>query len=327
MRQRYLCLLLTLLLLAACSGGSDSDNNSNNNTDSGTAAATEAAAAPPESVDNAGSGATAPAAPSASETELAAQVNGTAISLTALERDLEIYQSQALSPAADQNALIATRLESLIDQALIEQAAAERGISITDAEIDAEISAFQQLAQENGTTMEAFFEQQGIRAEEIRSFITRDLLNRQVYAQVVADAPTTADEVHARHILVQDAATAQSLIQELNNGADFAALALQHSLDRSSREDGGDLGWISPGDLIQQEVESAILAMPAGSLSQQPIQSVIGFHVIEVLERASGRPLDATEIAQQQQQLWENWLSQQRAAAQIIRYVGPNAQQ
>jgi parvulin-like peptidyl-prolyl isomerase len=138
--------------------------------------------------------------------------------------------------------------------------------------------------------------------------------------------PTTTAQVRARHILVSDEATARSIISQLEGGADFAQLALEHSLDRSTREAGGDLGWISPGLLLQPEVEAAIFALPVNSRAPEPVQSALGYHIIESIERGEDVPLTPTGLAQRRQQARLDWLDQQRAAATIVRYAGPNAQ-
>ncbi|NJL31753.1 MAG: hypothetical protein HC898_09040 [Phycisphaerales bacterium] len=56
--------------------------------------------------------------------------------------------------------------------------------------------------------------------------------------------------------------TALAILEQLTAGADFAQLALQYSLDPSTREAGGDLGWVALGDLIQKEVETLFLPCP-----------------------------------------------------------------
>jgi peptidyl-prolyl cis-trans isomerase C len=66
----------------------------------------------------------------------------------------------------------------------------------------------------------------------------------QAYERWLADNPPK-DEVRARHILVEEEEAAQALIAELDEGADFAALAEEHSLDPSAEGRGGDLGYFT----------------------------------------------------------------------------------
>ncbi len=102
----------------------------------------------------------------------------------------------------------------------------------------------------------------------------------------------TADQTLARHILVQPSAIrppaeAEALIRDLRgqllDGADFCALAAEHSEDPGSALNCGDLGWSTGEQFVEAFVE-AMDATPTGELSE-PFASTYGWHVIEVLDR------------------------------------------
>lgn len=76
---------------------------------------------------------------------------------------------------------------------------------------------------------------------------------------------------------------AQSLLDSIKNGADFAALAIKYSDDPGSASKGGDLGTVKRG-VFFPEFEAAAFALAPGELSTV-IESPVGFHVIELLER------------------------------------------
>ncbi len=106
-------------------------------------------------------------------------------------------------------------------------------------------------------------------------------------------------QTHARHILIrtdemtsdQDAKNRlEQLYQRIKGGEDFAALARAHSDDKASAIKGGDLGWVSPGDLVPK-FEEVMDALPIGGLSE-PFRTQFGWHIVQVLER---RDHDATE--------------------------------
>ena len=103
---------------------------------------------------------------------------------------------------------------------------------------------------------------------------------------------TTVQQMHVRHILLKpnqildSAAVKEKIIgirAQIVGGSDFATLAHAVSEDPGSANDGGDLGWISPGDLVP-EFEKVVGALPLHTLSE-PIQSRYGWHLAEVLER------------------------------------------
>ncbi|MCG2634587.1 MAG: SurA N-terminal domain-containing protein [Gammaproteobacteria bacterium] len=105
-------------------------------------------------------------------------------------------------------------------------------------------------------------------------------------------------EVRAAHILLtlrEDAdpettrtvlARAESLIEQLQQGADFAKLAAAHSEDRSTASQGGDLGWLTSG-MVDPDLETAALALQPGQISAA-VRTRFGYHILQVRERRGG---------------------------------------
>ncbi len=85
-------------------------------------------------------------------------------------------------------------------------------------------------------------------------------------------------EVKARHILVEKESTANELIKELKNGADFATLAKEHSTGPTG-PNGGDLGWFDPRQMVP-EFSKALATMKDGEFSTTPVKTQFGWHVI-----------------------------------------------
>jgi peptidyl-prolyl cis-trans isomerase SurA len=113
-------------------------------------------------------------------------------------------------------------------------------------------------------------------------------------------SPTVVEQTHVRHILIKlsevvsesDAKHRMDIIKErLDNGGKFAELARQYSEDASAAN-GGDLGWVNPGDTVPQ-FEEAMNALKPDEISQ-PIRSPFGWHIIQVTER---RKQDMTKEA------------------------------
>ena len=91
----------------------------------------------------------------------------------------------------------------------------------------------------------------------------------------------TGTEFNAAHILVETEEEAQSLVEEARGGADFAALAEEHSTGPSGPS-GGGLGWFSEGMMVEP-FQEAVEAMEAGTISD-PVQTQFGWHVIKLNE-------------------------------------------
>lgn len=108
-------------------------------------------------------------------------------------------------------------------------------------------------------------------------------------------------QTRARHILIAadplvDDDEARRRIEALRErilaGTDFSALAREHSDDRGTAGRGGDLGWFNPGTMVP-EFERAARELRPGEISE-PVQTLFGWHLIEVLER---REQDVAEDA------------------------------
>lgn len=104
-----------------------------------------------------------------------------------------------------------------------------------------------------------------------------EALIKEQYEQQYAEPQ---QEYHARHILVDDAETAQQLISELDEGADFAELAQEHSTGPTG-PNGGDLGWFMPEHMVPPFAQ-AVQQLEPGQYTAEPVQTQFGFHVIKL---------------------------------------------
>jgi peptidyl-prolyl cis-trans isomerase C len=86
----------------------------------------------------------------------------------------------------------------------------------------------------------------------------------------------------ARHILVADGETCERLKKDIEGGADFAAVAREHSQCPSARR-GGDLGEFGPGEMVR-EFDTVVFSAPLHTV-QGPVKTQFGYHLIEVTRR------------------------------------------
>lgn len=92
------------------------------------------------------------------------------------------------------------------------------------------------------------------------------------------------EEVHAAHILVADEAKAKSVIDQIKAGKDFNELAKENSTDPSAKTNAGDLGFFKKSDMLPEFADAAFALKP-GEITQVPVQTRFGFHVIKLIER------------------------------------------
>ncbi|SFG69486.1 peptidyl-prolyl cis-trans isomerase C [Duganella sp. CF458] len=87
-------------------------------------------------------------------------------------------------------------------------------------------------------------------------------------------------EYHARHILVKTEKEATDIIAKLKGGAKFEELA-KASQDPGSAANGGDLDWAAPGNYVKPFAD-AMVALKDGQVTDKPVQSQFGYHVIKL---------------------------------------------
>lgn len=88
-------------------------------------------------------------------------------------------------------------------------------------------------------------------------------------------------KIHAAHILVKTSQEANSILFDLNKGANFEEIAKAKSLCPSGKK-GGDLGWFGRGQMVK-EFEDAAFSTQPGKLSGI-VKTQFGYHIIKVLE-------------------------------------------
>lgn len=225
-----------------------------------------------------------------------ATVNGVAISQEKLDSNFEqfllMYEAYGVD-TSDETLQINLRnslLESLIVQELLVQEAANRELTASDEDVAAYVqslkdgsykgddAAFTAALEESGYTLETYTA--AVKEQMTIEALRDDLVNH----------PEIIDVASARHILVETEAEALDIIAQLDQGADFAALAQELSTDMGSAVDGGALGYFAlNGDTTSKmvtEFSDAVREQEIGVHSSKPVQSTYGYHIILVEDRA-----------------------------------------
>jgi len=103
-------------------------------------------------------------------------------------------------------------------------------------------------------------------------------------------------EYKASHILVKTEDEAKKLIAELDKGGKFDKLANKHSLDAKESQNGGDLGWFNPSQMVQPFSE-AVAKLEKGKYSKEPVKTQFGYHIIKLEDtrKQAAPPLEAVK--------------------------------
>ena len=220
----------------------------------------QAAAAPP---------AAAPASATAQPDPVVATVNGAAIHLSDVTEAAQSLPDEVRSmpPAV----LFPMLLDQMVDRQALVIAAKKSGLEHDPAVEHAMARSSDQVLQN------------ALLSREIAPSVTDAALHAR-YDATIANKPGE-EEVHARHILVDSEDKAKAVIAQLDKGADFAAVAKKESSDPAAAN-GGDLGFFKKNDMVP-EFANAAFALKPGEITQTPIHTQFGWHVIKLDERRS----------------------------------------
>lgn len=198
-------------------------------------------------------------------------VNGKAIS----KAQFEVYFADVARQAGRE--IPDTQKSEVLDQyinTLLAAEAAEKAGVLKEPKIEDQLA----LARMNlvaGAGVEKYLEDHPVTDAELKP----------EYDAQVAAMPR---EYHARHILVEDKASADAITAQIKGGGDFAKLAKEKSKD-SSNENGGDLGWFTL-DTMVKPFSDAVSKLQPGQMTDQAVQSQFGWHIIKLEETRAPAP-------------------------------------
>ncbi len=220
-----------------------------------------------------------------------ATVNGNPIMQSMV--DSVAQQLQANNQAADEARIV----EELVNLQLLSELAEKEGLHKSE-----EIANVLQLQRNR------------ILANSYMAELSKDISVSDEEIQAEYDIQTAqmqSQEYNASHILLENEEDAKAVIEELEGGADFAALAKEKSTGPSG-PNGGELGWFNAETMVP-EFADAVRAMEAGATSASPVKTEFGWHVIK-LNESRGTQVPALENVKPQ---IENVLMRTKLAEKI----------
>jgi foldase protein PrsA len=257
-------------------------------------------------------------------------------------------QAQQQGQEASQDIEGATRqaLEGLIQFQLVLDGAKKAGITIEEADVDARMEQLKQQVTAQGQNFEELLQTRQITEEVLRAQQRVQLAVDLVAVKLVPYSPDVELrkllqqkkddylEVHVRHVLVKDKATAAAARQELVSGGDWGAVARKRSIDTQSKDKGGDLGYNAKGATVKafETAEFDLAAQgdckgrSSGSCASpisEPVKTQYGYHVLQVvgvrlpkLDNVLRAKLEPA-VKDRRQQAIQRWFEQQVKAAEV----------
>ena len=246
-------------------------------------------------------------------TEYDALINQAKKSYQTQKRDFPKAGSQEFQTLKNQ------AVQFLVQREQFEQQAEELDIEVTDKQVADRLEQIKkQYFAGDAKKYEKQLKEQGLTDAQVRKDIRAQLIQEKIFEDVTKDTKVTDKQIEdyykknkaqysqpasrdVRHILVKTKAQADELKAQLDNGADFAALAKQHSTDTGSKANGGKL-TISKGQTVAP-FDATAFALKKNAISP-PVKTEFGFHIIQALgdvKAAKVTPLkDVKESIRQQ---------------------------
>lgn len=184
---------------------------------------------------------------------------------------------QNLSPQARQygmETIYPVLLGRLVDEKLLATVAVSN-IPADDPELAKEVRRLTE-----GAITQIYF------SRTIEAAVTEETIRESYETSVAGFSP--ADEVSARHILLETEEKANEVLAIVQGGADFAETAKQHSTGPSA-PNGGDLGYFQHGQMVAPFADAAFALQP-GEVAPEPVKSEFGWHIIKVEGRRQTMP-------------------------------------
>lgn len=276
---------------------------------------------------------------------VAASVNGQTISTETLER---LVGSQLADPQgggppragpddyAQVEQLQREVLAQLIQDRIVAQAADDLGIEVSPEEVE---ERFQEAAGSFGGVegLREEIARRGRTEEDVREQLAAVVRRDELQAYFQEQAEVSTSELRAAyeerlegqyrvadtaHILVETEDEAREIVQQLEQGADFAQIAEERSIDQASGAAGGDLGENPKGTFVEPFDEAVWSAEPGEIVG--PVETRFGFHVIQVKDF---RTIPFEEVRQQlqdelsgarSQEAFDRWFAEQLEAADVV---------
>ena len=248
--------------------------------------------------------------------EVLATVNGDKITRGEIIQFLSKYQ---LPPNFDANQLYKQAIDVITNTKLVVQAVKASKVSVSPAEIDAEIEKLKTALKEQKTDLANVLLDSGRSMEELRSELEQFLLWKKYVITVGTDAALNkyiadnkeifnGDQVRASHILIKldpDAAAAAKdaakkklldIKQQVATGKlTFAEAANKFSEDEGNAEKvGGDLGLFYRKGQFIESFAAAAFGLKKGDISDV-VESPFGLHLIKATDRKLGKPVNPTD--------------------------------
>lgn len=261
--------------------------------------------------------------------DVVAKVNGVNIRKVDLQNAIETMSMELQMigqqmPADRKDEIWRDVLDKIIGSELLAQEAKNKKVSVTEGEIDGELTKFREKFPSEAV-FQSFLKEQGFTEQAIRDEIRKSygvskMIKQDIYAKISVDEKAAKDfytknpdqfeepeQIRASHVLVKveknaDEKTkaaakkeAEQVLADAKAGKDFGTLAKEHSDDPGSKNNGGDLDFFVKGQMVPPFEEAVVKLQKPGELSGV-VETVYGYHVIKLTEKKPSRVIPFADV-------------------------------
>ncbi len=277
-----------------------------------------------------------------------ATVNGEKVTQPQLDKIINLYVEQAkiygMDPEQEpelMKSIEEAALNDLIDQTLLVQEAIRQGFEATDKEVSDAIKNYKELSGTEG--YKQFLKAAGMTDEDFKQEMYNQVLVGELHDKVIAKVKISEQdvkdyyqqypenfgnlrEIKVSHILLKTKKEAEAVIQKLKAGEDFGTLAQEFSIEEAAKQSKGDLGFINEQSDLVPEFKIPALKLKPGQITEEPVESEFGFHVIKAFEEKPAhvetfdKVKDQAEMMAQrakEDQAWKDFVANLHKGAKI----------
>ncbi|MEE8414494.1 MAG: peptidylprolyl isomerase [Dehalococcoidales bacterium] len=226
-------------------------------------------------------------------------------------------------------------LNQLSREQVIKLVAPQYGIEVTPEDIDQTLRTT--FRGESETISESEFNEwyrqllneRGLSDAEFRELVSIGLLSSRLQEYLAERVPTVAPQRHLYIIALEEYEEALEVRARWEAGENFSELAREVSVDESTREQGGELGWFPPGGVLAPNLEFEAFSLNTGNVSQpialmgeevtpegETVPAIMGYYITLVAEEAV-RELDEASLQVVRGNALDDWFSKERGSHKI----------
>jgi hypothetical protein len=225
-------------------------------------------------------------------------------------------------------------IEQFVVQHVIMSLATEKGITTDKATVDKQLEDFRaavaqsgpdefdvvisdQLGYENASDPDflGFVEYFVVQGKLAETLVDEATVRAEIQADLEEQSKSTELQARVQHILVDEEATAQKVIELLKEGQAFGTLAAEYSTDPGSKDNEGIYEWTGRGYYVAEFDKAVFDDLKVGEYTQTPVKTDFGFHVIKVLGREERPLFDPATIPSEIETRLPSMLEQRRYEA------------